>query len=83
MSCKFPLCSSHAPGGCVLCPDRPPEVRTPRPAPQSYQIARKIEDLVVDANMLDERREIDIAIEHLETAAMWLNRAHYAAKKEK
>lgn len=50
---------------------------------QAYQIARKIEDLVVDANTLDERREIDIAIEHLETAAMWLNKAHYAAKKEK
>ncbi len=50
---------------------------------KAYQIARKIEDLVVDANTLDERREIDIAIEHLETAAMWLNRAHYAAKKER
>jgi hypothetical protein len=50
---------------------------------QAYQIARKIEDLVVDANTLDERREIDIAIEHLETAAMWFNRAHYAAKKER
>jgi hypothetical protein len=21
--CKFPLCSSHAPGGCVLCPETP------------------------------------------------------------
>ena len=48
---------------------------------QAFQIARTIEDLVVDANALDDRREIDIAIEHLETAAMWFNRAHYAAKK--
>ena len=50
---------------------------------QAYQIARKLQDLIVDANTLDERREIDIAIEHMETAAMWLNKAHYAAKKER
>lgn len=50
---------------------------------QAYQIARKLADLVIDANVLDGRREIDIAIEHMETAAMWLNKAHYAAKKDK
>jgi hypothetical protein len=51
---------------------------------EAYQIARKVEDLCVDARTITKRpREIDIAITHLETAAMWLNKAHYAAKKEK
>lgn len=50
---------------------------------QAYQIARKVEDLCVDAGTITTRkREVAIAITHLETAAMWLNKAHYAAKKE-
>jgi hypothetical protein len=49
----------------------------------AYQVARKVEDLAVDAAAIrPTRREIAIAITHLETAAMWLNKAHYAAKKE-
>jgi hypothetical protein len=61
-------------------PDDPPSRRPAHP----YQIARKIEDLCLDAQAIDSprKREIAIAVTHMETAAMWLNKAHYAAKKD-
>jgi hypothetical protein len=60
-----------------------PETCFVAPPIYAYQIARKVEDLCVDANAIrPTRREIAIALTHLETAAMWLNKAHYAAKKK-
>ncbi len=52
--------------------------------PQAYQIARKVQDLAIDAAAIEttRKREVAIAITHLETAAMWLNKAHFAAKKD-
>ena len=71
--------TSKEPTQCIA--DHVAEVVT-KPV-HAYQVARKVEDLVVDAAAIrPTRREISIAITHLETAAMWLNKAHYAAKKE-
>lgn len=72
---------------------RPAAPQTPPPAAEpdfkgkpvyAYQVARKLNDLCIDADAIrPTRREIAIAITHMETAAMWLNKAHYATNKEK
>lgn len=87
VSCKFPLCPGSQPGACLGCPDKKSiadhVAETVSKTVHAYQIARKVEDLAVDAAAIrPTRREIAIAITHLETAAMFLNKAHYAAKKE-
>lgn len=50
----------------------------------AFQVARKVADLAIDASLIrtTRSREVSIAITHLEAAAMWLNKAHYAAKKD-
>lgn len=90
MACKFPLCSSHAPGGCIMCPERPPETAVFRKEPYAEQReaeavespsladkANHLEEMAIALQAGPKSRSVSIAITHLQEAAMWLNRAHY------